>query len=77
MKRSRLQRTDIDIDKCVIVQLDLPFEFKSKLYWHYMKQSEKDLRVSFDWLLKQLKIRDDYEVKQDIREFKATHETNI
>ena len=77
MKRSRIQRTDIDIDKCVIVQLDLPFEFKSKLYWHYLKQSQKDLRASFDWLLNQLRTRDNYEVKQDIKEFKRNHETNI
>lgn len=77
MKRSRIQRTDIDIDKCVIVQLDLPFEFKSKLYWYYLKQSQKDLRASFDWLLNQLRTRDNYEVKQDIKEFKRNHETNI
>lgn len=72
MKRSKLQRTDVEIDKCVICQLDLPYYYKSRLYWNYLVKT-KDLELSLQWLKDLLKNDDDKEMKKEIKEFKATH----
>lgn len=69
MKRSKLQRTDVEIDKCVICQLDLPYYYKSRLYWNYLVKT-KDLELSLQWLKDLLKHDDDKEMKKEIREFK-------
>lgn len=69
MKRSKLQRTDVEIDKCVICQLDLPYYYKSRLYWNYLVKT-KDLELSLQWLKDLLKNDDDKEMKREIKEFK-------
>lgn len=69
MKRSKLQRTDVEIDKCVICQLDLPYYYKSRLYWNYLVKT-KDLELSLQWLKDLLKNDDDKEMKKEIKEFK-------
>lgn len=75
MKRSRLQRTEIEIDKCVICELDLPLIWKSKLYWYYIKEAEKDLDKAIKWLILQLQTEDNKQTKREIWEFK--NENNI
>lgn len=74
MKRSKLQRTDVEIDKCVICQLDLPYYYKSRLYWNYLVKT-KDLELSLQWLKDLLKNDDDKEMKREIKEFK--NENNL
>lgn len=74
MKRSKLQRTDVEIDKCVICQLDLPYYYKSRLYWNYLVKT-KDLELSLQWLKDLLKNDDDKEMKKEIKEFK--NENNL
>lgn len=74
MKRSKLQRTDVEIDKCVICQLDLPYYYKSRLYWNYLVKT-KDLELSLQWLKDLLKSDDDKEMKKEIKEFK--NENNL